>query len=331
MTTQDVTTTDNVSETTPVPGVRGISSLTFWTVTGTLAGLMVLVMLSFCIIIICMVRRRKRKERKDYGGNMQLHDKGNTGNRRYEDTVLVLGTKNAMNEKAVRFRSNLPSRTLTKTNGSLNLDLETDEDSIPTSDQGSSTSDGGETNLGFSPESPDSIIAYKVNSESGNNTPNDPVYQISNDPRLNEVGIPQLYNTLRQHQQVPGNKRRYDLAKTSNLPHKDMIMQLNNQNTTTPQRKLRVGPPTAPKPSIATQLKSLPPTSTRYRDDTPSYSSSEDDIQPSSSSLQTGRYHSQPGQGGDQKPFNYIAFSQYLYGEKPVEQVQQGTRNISFV
>ena len=228
---------------------------------------------------------------------------------------------------------------MTKTNGSLNLELDTEDDSIPTSDHSSSTSEGGEANFGFSTEPSDSIIAYKVDSEGdvalpmSGDGPDDPIYHISNDLRLNEVGIPQLYNTIRDHQPDPVDQRRYDLARTSNLPQKDIIMQMNDQNLKPPnQRRSKPGPPTAPKPSIASQLKARPTTRTQYRNPSPSTTSSEEDSHhPTNSSLWAGSYHSKPVQSGEQKPFNYIAFSQYLYGEKPADQQQHGARNVSFV
>ena len=257
---------------------------------------------------------------------------------RYDETDLDSSNRQSQNGKTVRFKSNLnASRTLTKTNGSLNIEMETEDDSIPTSDQSSVTSEGGEANLGYFTEPSESIIAYKDNPEHDRSRPgmgpDDPLYYISNDLRLNEAGIPQLYNSIRDPQVDLGTKRHYDFERTNDLQQKEIIMQLNDRNMRTVSKQ---GPPTAPKPSIASQLMAAPVTRTKFRNPSPSSTSSEDDSEqdtgrPTKESLWKGNYHSQPVDTGEQKPFNYIAFSQYLYGEKPTEQTQRSTRNVSFV
>ena len=267
---------------------------------------------------------------------MQVHfvqHGGSLSNARHKATTHTGEGNQVPNGKNVRFNSNLSAtRTLTKTNGSLNLDMDTEDDYVPASEQSLSTSsDEGEDNMAYMNEPSDKIVAYKVPpSNPRQRMPEgarDPLYHISNDHRLNDVIIPQsYYNTAKNP--LPYNQ-------DENFPSRLSVMNNHNQIGIPIKRPSRPGPPTAPKPSIVSQLKNNSKPQP-FREITPSITSSDEEIQeesfqPIRESMKAANFHRQPMTSGEQTPFNYIAFSQYLYGEKPVHQQQQGGRNVSFV
>ena len=341
-------------------------------------GVIGLLLLAILVFVLCK-QRRKVQERKDdmrrYSQRqlgLRLDNEEMKEGRRPRQGLTNTGSDNTHPpDEAARTTYTTFSRTLTKTNGSLKSKDTLDDDSEI--DDGTMSEDEGEVEVSSFDErgndnraytaSPDSSFHdYQVNQRQSlpprvdnnkSSTYSSPVHSshthtrshISDDSRLNEVGIPQTYaaltrERLRQSQPQPRDKNQNVemVPQQRSLNNKPPPRQYTNPpnpynsvpiiNTASGTSQKKAPPPTAPKPrpraSQRQEVYSVP-MMTRVASTSSCSDSSMTSLQPETSSAAT------PGNVG-QQPFNYIAFSQMLYGEHPEEEKsKEKARAVSFV